>query len=190
VEMDLLAVSAHKARVKMAQADAQDFDALFAEHWNRVYAVLFRLVGDPAEAQDLALEVFWRLYRQPTEYFDQPHLIGWLYRVATNLGYNALRANKRREHYESEAELDSFADRSHLDPAAQVEIIDRRQQVHRVLAGMKSRSTRLLVLRHSGFSYAEIAAVLNISPASVGTLLARAEREFESAFTAAYGKDI
>jgi RNA polymerase sigma-70 factor (ECF subfamily) len=50
------------------------------------------------------------------------------------------------------------------------------------LASIKPRSAKLLILRHSGFSYAEIADALQISPGSVGTLLARAEREFKKKF--------
>ena len=65
------------------------------------------------------------------------------------------------------------------DPAQQVEKTQDRQQVRMALARMKPRSARLLLLRHSGLSYAEIAAALEIAPGSVGTLLARAEDEFE-----------
>jgi RNA polymerase sigma-70 factor, ECF subfamily len=173
----------------MTQTVAQDFEALFTEHWDRVYAVLIRLVGDPAEAEDLASEVFWRLYHRPPKDADPTKTVGWLYRVATNLGYNALRAGRRRDRYENEAGLESIAQKSSADPAAQAESALHRQQVRQVLVNMKSRSARLLVLRHSGFAYAEIAAVLNVSPTSVGTLLARAEREFEKLFITEYGKD-
>jgi RNA polymerase sigma-70 factor (ECF subfamily) len=61
----------------------------------------------------------------------------------------------------------------------QVEKTQERQRVRSALAQMKPRSARLLLLRHTGLSYAEIAAALEIAPGSVGTLLARAEAEFE-----------
>jgi RNA polymerase sigma-70 factor (ECF subfamily) len=48
---------------------------------------------------------------------------------------------------------------------------------------MKPRSAQLLILRHSGLSYAEIASAIEVSPNSVGTLLARAEREFEEQYS-------
>lgn len=185
-----MAAISQKAQIKMTHVTAQDFEALFNEHWSRVYTVLFRMIGDPAEAEDLALEVFWRLHSHYPRTKDRRHLVGWLYRVATNMGYNALRARKRREHYENEAGMVSIAERSDTDPAVLTESSLNRQQVRRVLAGMKSRSARLLTLRHTGFSYAEIAAVLDVSPGSIGTLLARAEREFEKAFTSIYSKDL
>ena len=51
-----------------------------------------------------------------------------------------------------------------------------------MLAGMDERQARLLLLRHSGFSYQEIAAALDLNPASVGTLLARAEQTFSEKY--------
>jgi len=54
--------------------------------------------------------------------------------------------------------------------------------VREVLAEMDQRQAQLLLLRHSGVSYREIAAALDMAPTSVGTLLARAEREFEKRY--------
>jgi RNA polymerase sigma-70 factor (ECF subfamily) len=167
-----------------------DFEAIFQQHWPRVYGVLFRLTGDPDEAQDLALEVFWRLHQRlptggdrqnPSSHTGQA-LGGWLYRVATNLGYNALRAAKRRTHYEQEAGALALETDTPPHPEAQVEQAQERRHVRRALACMEPRSAQLLILRHSGLSYAEIAAALSVAPGSVGTLLARAEKEFEKCY--------
>jgi RNA polymerase sigma-70 factor, ECF subfamily len=150
------------------------FDAAFQEHWPRVYSVLFRLVGDRDEAEDLALETFWRLFQRRPRV--DKNLAGWLYRVATNLGFNALRARKRRARYEQEAgkmELPYSP-----DPAGEAERSEERRQVQAALAQMKPRAARLLVLRHSGLSYVELASVLGVAPGSIGTLMARAEQEF------------
>lgn len=163
-------------------AEAQVFEAIFQEHWPRVYGVLFRLVGDHAEAEDLALEVFWRLYRRPPA--DKQGLGGWLYRVATNLGFNALRARRRRDRYEDEAGRLLLASHQDPDPLAEIGRAEERAQVRQVLARMKPRSAQLLVLRYSGLSYAELAAALGLAPASIGALLARAEDEFAALYQA------
>jgi RNA polymerase sigma-70 factor (ECF subfamily) len=163
-----------------AQEQEAGFEALFHDHWGRVVQVLARVVGDPAEAEDLALDAFWRLYRQPPSH-DQ-NLGGWLYRVATRLGLNALRARQRRQQYEEFAGKDALHDDQPDNPAALVELAQERQQVRSILSRMKPRAAQLLILRHSGMSYAEIAAALDVSPASVGTLLARAEQEFEGRY--------
>jgi RNA polymerase sigma-70 factor (ECF subfamily) len=143
--------------------------------------MLFNLLGDPDEAQDLALETFERLYRRPPQ--DPDHRSAWLYRVATNLGFNALRARRRRYQYETEAgALALEDDEDGKDPAAAAERRIERQRVRRVLSEMKPRSAELLILRHSGLTYVEVAAALEIAPASVGTLLIRAEAEFEKLY--------
>ena len=158
------------------------FEAVFQEHWPRVYGVLYRLVGDQAEAEDVALEAFWRLYDQRPSFANEQQVIGWLYRVATNLGFNALRASKRRQHYEEKAGQQILDDKTVIDPDAEFEMEQERVRVRLVLAKMKPRSAKILVLRHSGFSYAEIASTLGVAPGSVGTLLARAEKEFEASY--------
>jgi RNA polymerase sigma-70 factor, ECF subfamily len=163
-----------------------EFEELFQTHWERVYGVLFRLLGDQGEAEALALEVFWRLYRQPPP-GQARNLAGWLYRVATNLGFNALRAFKRRTQYEERASDPSLGHSLQSDPVVAVEQADEREQVRVVLRQMKPRSAQLLLLRYSGLSYGEVATALDLSPASIGTLLARAEREFEERYRASYG---
>jgi RNA polymerase sigma-70 factor (ECF subfamily) len=153
------------------------FEDLFLQHWDKVYGVLFRLTGDRAEAEDLALETFLRLWQRPPAQ-DQT-LAGWLYRVATNLGYNALRSAGRRSRHELDAGLDTLAESTGSpNPAKEAERSEDRQRVQQILQQMQSRQAQLLILRHSGLSYQEIAETLNISPASVGTLLVRAEKEF------------
>ena len=179
-----------KDRTNQSEDESTDFEALFQKHWNRVYAVLFRLVGNHAEAEDLALEVFWKLYRTPPKNSSSRNISGWLYRVATNLGYNALRSAKRRSRYEQEAGYKELVDNKPTDPAVEAERTMQREQVQQVLAKIKPRSTKLLVLRHSGLSYAEIAAALDVSHGSVGTFLTRAEREFAKVYSAEFGNDV
>src|SRR5437867_12434916 len=82
---------------------AAKFEDDFRTYWPQVYGILLRLTGNPAEAEDLALDTFWELYRRPPQHDRSFNLGGWLYRVATNLGLNALRADKRRVRYEMEA---------------------------------------------------------------------------------------
>ncbi len=163
-----------RASSSTAPADTTEFRTAFFQHYARVYAVLFRLVGDRAEAEDLTLETFWKLWRQPPTRAD--NLAGWLYRVATRLGYNSLRASKRREQYEAQAARENA---SPPDPADEAERSDERAQVRATLTRLSERDAQILVLRYSGLSYKEIAIAIGVSPNSVGTLLTRAEEEFE-----------
>ncbi len=171
-----------------SKADRVAFEAIFHEHWPRVYGVLFRIVGDSAEAEDLTLEAFLRLYRRAPLLITDGNPSGWLYRVATNLGLNALRANERRGFYEEQAGKFTLENNAAPDPSSEVERAEDRQRVREVLRQMKQRNARLLVLRYSGLSYAEVAAALNIAPGSVGTMLSRAEKKFEELYRNLEGK--
>jgi RNA polymerase sigma-70 factor (ECF subfamily) len=110
------------------------------------------------------------------------NLGGWLYRVAVRLGYNALRSARRRAQYEIAAGRDALDRDAPPDPAAAAEQAEERARVRAALKRMPERSAQLLILRHSGLSYQEVAAALGLAPGSVGTLLARAEAEFEKLY--------
>lgn len=175
-----------QSRTARSAQESEAFDLCFQQNWGPICEVLYRLTGDMHEAEDLALETFLQLYEHPP--LDDRNLGGWLYRTATNRGLNALRAQKRRKYYENQAvrETDNYEneDRQQMDPARVVEKAQERQRVRMVLGGMKPRSAMLIVLRHSGLAYNEIAAALEIAPGSVGTLLVRAEREFAKRYKA------
>jgi RNA polymerase sigma-70 factor (ECF subfamily) len=167
-----------------AKSDPAGFEALFLEHWAHVYRALFRLVGDPAEAEDLALETFFRLYKRYPLPNSDFNLGGWLHRVATNLGLHSIRSFKRRENYETASGKGILDETPETSPAKLLEQEEERRLARLVLAGMNERQSQLLVLRYSGLSYKEIADTLGLSPASIGPLLLRAEREFEKRYRA------
>jgi len=163
------------------------FEALFRRYYRRIHEVLYWLAGD--EAEDLAQEVFLRLYDRPPM-APGTDLGAWLYRVATNLGYNALRARRRRRGYrELLAEATGGTGWQHPEPEPEAQAVQTQQQrrVRAALARLKKREAALLTLRYSGLRYREIAEVLGVAPGSVGTLLARAERAFEEAYRGCAG---
>jgi RNA polymerase sigma-70 factor (ECF subfamily) len=158
-----------------SSSTGESFESVFLRHWHVVYAVLFRLVGSREEAEDLAQEVFFRLYKKPLPATSTTNVGGWLYRVATNLGYNSLRGRRRRDARELRVAPDAPARGT---PLEQVLVLEATAEVRRALADLPNRQQACLVLRHQGFSYAEIAESLGVNPSSVGTILVRAEAEF------------
>ena len=131
-----MSVTFDKLHSQAAQANSvANFETLFQEHWPRVYGVIFRIVGDRGEAEDLALEAFLKLHRKINGAGKVKALSvgGWLYRVATNLGLNALRSRKRREQYELEAGRISL-EAAHLEnPTVEIERAEERQRVRLIL---------------------------------------------------------
>jgi RNA polymerase sigma-70 factor, ECF subfamily len=161
---------------------SSEFETLFKEHWQSVYRLLCRMVGDSAEAEDLALETFFRLYQRRPVPQNDFNFGGWLRKVATNLGLHSLRSFHRREHYEQSAGKDVLRETPENRPAEILEQEEERRLARQALANMNKRRAELLVLRYSGFAYKEIAEALGLSPSSIGPLLLRAEREFEKQY--------
>jgi RNA polymerase sigma factor (sigma-70 family) len=140
------------------------------------------MTGDPAEAEDLALETFFRFHRQPPKGGENYNPGGWLYRVATNLGLRSIRSFKRREQYEIAAGKDALGEAPENRPAQIFENKEEQRLAQLALAKMNPRRAEILVMRYSGMAYKEIAKTLHLSPTSIGPLLLRAEREFEKTY--------
>ncbi len=162
------------------------FDAIFREQYPRVVAMLTRLTGDRGQAEEIAADAFCKLSERE---FDEG-ILPWLYRVATNAGLDALRTNARRRQREQTAHAESVR----LAPRdCALETIlreERRARVQTVLGDLKPRDAQILLLRAEGLAYRELAETVGVQAGSIGTLLARAEAEFERKFRARYGDAI
>ena len=172
------------AETVQAESGSSGFEALFMEHWAHVYRILHRLLGDSSEAEDLALETFFRLYQHHPLPEKEFNLGGWLYRVATNLALHSIRSWKRRERYELAAGRYALDETPEDHPAEIMAKEEERRFVRLALAQMNERQSQLLIMRHSGLSYKDIAKALKLAPTSIGPLLVRAEREFEKHYRA------
>jgi RNA polymerase sigma-70 factor (ECF subfamily) len=163
--------------------DPAAFERLFHRYYDPVYRVVYRMLGDDDAASDVTQETFLALYTHPPQLqTDGEEIRAWLYRVALNRGYNALRSKRRAEArlpalYESVAGSEEAA-----DPEWEVLRAENRVQVRAVLATLPERQAKLLLLRQEDVKYSEIAEILEIAPGSVGTLLVRAERAFQLAW--------
>jgi RNA polymerase sigma-70 factor, ECF subfamily len=171
------------ADVQASQADF-DLEALFRAQYQRIAGVIARVVRDHARAEELAVEVFLKLSRNPKAQRD--NVAAWLYRTAVRIGLDELRRQTRRLHYEGLLGLvRGTATPTPEDLRAATE---EREKVRRVLSRMARRQAELLLLRSDGLSYAELAAALQLNPTSVGTLLSRAQQAFRKEYIKRYGK--
>jgi RNA polymerase sigma-70 factor (ECF subfamily) len=137
------------------------------------------MLGNSDEAEDLAVDAFWRLWERPPRHRD--NLSGWLYRVVTYLAYNAIRSKKRRIRHEEQYDPghSGFGIEAGKTTSESLENAQERTAVRLALSKMPMRDAQILILRSSGLAYKEIAASLGIPSTSVGTLLVRAEKKFE-----------
>lgn len=159
----------------------QRFQSLFREHYASVARKIHALVSDRATAEDLAQEVFLRLYRKPPD--DLQRVGAWLHRVAVNISYDYLREHSRRQELQKR-ELQQFQVSEDAVPSNEDIVIEHweREVVRRVLQKLSQRDREALILKQQGFSYAEIAEQLKVSPKIMGTLLSRATDRFKRNF--------
>ena len=174
----------HPMKLRKSNNISNDFESLFHEYWASIQRLLLRMVVDPAEAEDLALETFFRLYKYRPAADEQFNIGGWLHRVAANLALQSIRSFKRREQYELKAGKDALEESSENQPSEIFSEEENRSIARLALTQMNARQAELLVMRYSGMAYKDIAAALSLSPTSIGPLLLRAEREFEKRYRA------
>jgi len=166
-----------------------EFETLFVKYYPRIVGILRRIVGDHGRAEDLASEVFLKLYRRPLVQEPEANVGGWLYRTATNLGIDELRATARRSRLEQTAGRAVGQNKTAENGFERVARVEREHRVRTVLAEIKPVQAQLLLMRASGNSYKELAAVLEIEAGSVGTLLVRAEVAFEQRYRELFGSE-
>jgi RNA polymerase sigma factor (sigma-70 family) len=145
-----------------------DLEQVFRAAYPRVVAVAARVLGSRDGAEDVAQETFLTFGRSAV---PAGEAAGWLSVAAAHTALNHLRTGRRRAAREESAAADAVAP----DVADAVLVLDERRRVRRALAKLPRKQAVALVLRHSGLSYAEVAAALDMSVSSVGTTVRRAE---------------
>jgi RNA polymerase sigma-70 factor, ECF subfamily len=161
------------------------FVALFRERYRDLYGLAYRLLGDHGEAEDVVQETFLKLDGHPVLERPDEEVAAWLRRVCLNTAYNRLRGQRRAtERLDRAARADRVDDETDADASPLLDVLraEQQQAVRRALASLPERQRACLLLRHAGYSYAEIAATLDLAVGSVGVLLARGERAFRDAY--------
>jgi RNA polymerase sigma factor (sigma-70 family) len=147
-----------------------DLEEVFRRHYQRVVGVAVRVLGGRDHAEDVAQDVFLSFARSSVPAGEAR---GWLCVAAAHTALNLLRSGRRRASREETAAAGEDAAVS--DVAEAVVTLEERGRVRAALARLPRKQAVALVLRHSGLSYADLAAVLDLSPGSVGTTVRRAE---------------
>jgi RNA polymerase sigma-70 factor (ECF subfamily) len=161
--------TARRAGRRDGVAVRADLEQIFRTAYPRVVAVAARVLGSRDEAEDIAQEVFLTFGRTSV---PAGEAAGWLSVAAAHTALNHLRSGRRRASRE-EAVGDPGA--MAPDVADTVVTLDERRRVRAALATLPRKQAVALVLRHTGLSYTEVAAALDLSPGSVGTTVRRAE---------------
>ena len=171
--------------LQVRDGSAAAFEELMLHHQGRLVMILEHLVGSRDLAEDLAQDVFLRVYRSRQRYVPGAKFTTWLYTIANNVAANALRSRSRRREVNLAASESGPMGAHPLEvmvqassgqiPARQLDKAEARDVVRLALGALNDRQ-RLAVLlnKFEGMSYADIAETMELSPQAIKSLLSRA----------------
>ena len=164
--------------------DEESFALLLRKYRTPLINFLYRMVHDLAVAEDLAQEVFLRVYRARQEYVPSAKFTTWMFRIATNLALNSVRDNRHRQ---MEVSMDQAVDcgegtQRSLEvpdraPTAEQELVarTRAESIMKAIHGLPEKQRAAVLLhKYQELEYGEIARVLECSESALKSLLFRA----------------
>jgi RNA polymerase sigma-70 factor (ECF subfamily) len=166
--------------LRVREGDTASFGLLLERHQSPVIHFLYRTVQNQAVAEELAQEVFLRVYRSRESYEPTAKFTTWLFRIATHLALNWIRDNRRqRANVSLDEDVDDAPVRQLADPGSTVEqrlVRGSRFEEIRSAVGRLPEKQRTAVLMHKyqEMEYAQIAKALGCSESAVKSLLFRA----------------
>ena len=159
------------------------FDVLLAKYRKPIVHFMFRMVHNQAVAEELAQEVFLRVYRSRETYRAEARFSTWLYRIATNLGVNHARDTRHERTAstiyldEPDSETGTTPDVADSTPSVEVDMLRRERMKairQHVLALPERQKTAVLMHKYEGLDYKQIGEVLKLSESATKSLLFRA----------------
>ena len=161
--------------------DEASFDLLLQRYRRPLVSFLHRMVRDVATAEDLAQEVFLRVYRARAQYSPSAKFTTWLFRIATNLALNSVRDNRyHKMEVSSDGPLEDNQAPMEI-PAREMRIDDRMverdksQFIRRAIASLPEKQRAAVLLhKYEEMDYCDIARILDCSESALKSLLFRA----------------
>ncbi len=170
------------------RGDEVAFQELVERNHSRVIGLVYRFIGDSADAEDLAQEVFLRIYRARASYKPTAKFSTWMFRIAANVSLNALRARSNRKDDVSIEQLarshdgpQTLPDPDSRAPDFNLNRTELQDKVREAVGELPEKQQVAVVLnKYEGMSYADIADTLGCSTMAVKSLLARARENLKN----------
>ena len=169
--------------LRVAAGDEAGFNFLVEKHYRAMIHFLFRMVHNQAVAEELAQEVFLRVYRSRASYRAEAKFTTWLYRIATNLAVNHARDTRHERSAQTiyldapDPETGTTPDVADDDPTVEQNLLrDERMAAIRqhVMALPERQRMAVLMHKYQGMDYRQIGEVLKLSESATKSLLFRA----------------
>jgi RNA polymerase sigma-70 factor (ECF subfamily) len=172
----------------VAQGDGAAFKSLVLRHQNQVLSLCHRILGDRQRSEDIAQEVFLKVWQAANTYQQKSKFTTWLYRIAVNLCLNEIKSRQRWSWLRylrlspasTQIDIEGQIDES---PTAEELVIaqELNQRITEALKALPENQRVALVLRrYDGLSYEEISRILKCSISAVEALLVRAKRAIQA----------
>ncbi len=182
--------------VQIAAGDEEALRSLIEKHQGAVYGTIAKMLGDPVEAQDLAQQVFVRVYRAAGNYRASAQFKTWMFTIVRNLVFNEHRRRSRATLIslhppENDANgmngpggrnLPDHANKPPDDSMLQKEMMEKIDEAIRALP--EQQRLAIVLRRYDEFSYEQIAEILKISVPATKSLLFRARETLRVALQA------
>ena len=164
---------------RLRAGDARAFEELVRVYQHRVFSVAVRMLGNRAEAEDIAQEVFLRVYRSVADFRGEAKLSTWLYAIASRLCLNRLASGERHRVREGQDVLTRLPS-ADAGAGEALERGERDAALQQAIASLPEERRIVLVLRDvEGLSYDEIARALDLEPGTVRSRLHRARLDLK-----------
>ncbi|MEE9391069.1 MAG: sigma-70 family RNA polymerase sigma factor [Planctomycetota bacterium] len=169
--------------VRVAEGDVEAYEALYHRYRNRILTFVFRYVGDRDIAEDLAQEVFLKLYRSPRSFDPRNRFMTWLFTVARNLAIDHLRKKKPATALTQEGEDGEFSleppEPLNQGPVDKTLLKEMEENLQSILMTLSDKLREVFVLcAMQGLAYEEVAQIVGCPAKTVSSRLARARRRF------------
>jgi len=172
---------------RIAEDDEYAFQILVERHQTSVLNLIHRFIGERTKSEDLAQEVFLRVWQAARTYEPKAKFTTWLYRIAANLCINELKSSRRRSwlqffHVDTNEQTVGKEDFSDGSPSPEELLLarERDRQINSSLQSLPENQRMALILkRYEDLSYDEIARILGCSVSAVESLMVRAKKNLQ-----------
>lgn len=168
------------------EGDQAAFEAIFQRYERQIYGFIYRMMGNPEDANDLTQECFIRAYKALSQTSDL-NVSAWLHRIASNACLDVLRRRQRIRWlpWETHKHEHLLHGRPLDDPERNAISNETQVVVQRVLNQMSPRNRMALVLReYEGMSCEDIGEIMGLSRSAVKSILFRGREEFRKIYRA------
>src|ERR1700704_2885044 len=166
----------------VGRGDTAAFEDLIERHQSLVAGTIARMLGSNSDVEDIAQQVFIRVWKSAGRYVARAKFTTWLLKITRNLVFNEMRRAKRHPHLpvqiEPEADEMPLKDEATATPDATLLQAELQAAIEKAITLLPETQRMAIVLRrYEELSYEEIANVLDLSVPAVKSLLFRARTE-------------